>query len=210
MVDDPHHHATVAQGLDTHGVSITPNTYAQAIASPDAPQWQNAMEEEFNSLMRNGTYTLVPLPSGRNVIRTRWLYKVKCRADGSVERYKARWVAKGFSQLYGVDYDETFAPVVRLENLRLLLALANALNLEIHQMDVDSAFLHAHLTEEIYVTQPEGFVSPEHPHHVCHLLKSLYGLKQAPYAWNKAIDAHLLSNGFVPTQDFTQILTQDI
>ncbi len=116
-----------------------------------------------------------------------------------MERYKARWVVKGFSQLYSIDYDETFAPVVHLENLRLLLALATALDLEIHQMDVDSAFLHAHLMEEIYVTQPEGFVSSEHPHHVCCLLKSLYGLKQAPYVWNKAIDAHLLSNSFEPT-----------
>ncbi len=106
---------------------------------------------------------------------------------------------KGFSQLYSINYNETFAPVVHLENLHLLLALATALDLEIHQMDVDSVFLHAHLIEEIYVTQPEGFISSEHPHHVCCLLKSLYGLKQAPYMWNKAIDAHLLSNGFVPT-----------
>ncbi len=116
-----------------------------------------------------------------------------------MEHYKACWVVKGFSQLYSIDYNETFTPVVHLKNLHLLLALATTLNLEIHQMDMDSTFLHTHLTEEIYITQPKGFISPEHPHHICHLLKSLYGLKQAPYTWNKAIDAHLLSNGFVPT-----------
>ncbi len=169
------------------------------MASSDVHQWQATMKEEFNSLIYNGTYTLVPLPPGYNVIQTRWLYKVKCRADGSVECYKAHWVVKGFSQLYSIDYNKTFAPVVHLKNLHLLLALATMLNLKIHQMDMDSTFLHMHLTEEIYITQPEGFISPEHLYHICHLLKSLYGLKQVPYTWNKAIDAHLLSNGFVPT-----------
>jgi hypothetical protein len=161
--------------------------------------WKRAMEEEFQALIRNCTFDLVPLPAGRKAVSTRWVYKLKRRADGTPERYKARWVAKGYSQRYGIDYDETFAPVVRLENLRLLLAHAAAHDLEIHQMDVDSTFLQAELDQEIYITQPDGYVSPEHPDYVCKLKKSLYGLKQAPLLWNRTIDEFLHKLGFSPT-----------
>jgi hypothetical protein len=151
-------------------------------------------------LVDNNTFKLVELPAGHRPIHAKWVYKLKYKADGSVDRYKARWVAKGYSQQYGVDYDETFAPVMRLENLRFLLALANAHDLEIHQMDVESAFLHAPLMEEVYVVQPEGYKSADHPNHVYRLLKSLYGLKQAPYEWNHAIDGHLQENGYIPLE----------
>ncbi len=125
----------------------TPSSYKQAITSSDAEFWIKAMQEEYNALLANGTFILVPLPKGSNAVGARWLYKIKQRADGTVERYKARWVAKGYSQQFGIDYDETFAPVVRLENLRFLLALATMYDLQIDQIDVDSAF---------FTCRPEG------------------------------------------------------
>jgi hypothetical protein len=122
--------------------------------------WQ-ATEEEHASLLQNNTFILVPRPCGANVVKTRWVYKVKVNADGTIDHYKAWWVAKGYSQVQGVDYEETFAPIVCLENLCYLLAYVNVLNLKIHQMDVKSAFLHTHLKEEVYCTQPEGFESEQ-------------------------------------------------
>lgn len=178
----------------------SPNSYSEAINSPHSNEWKKAMDDEINALIKNNTYELVPLPEGRKPISTRWIYKVKHRADGSIKRFKARWVARGFSQQFGVDYDETFSPVVRMENLRLLLGIATALDYKIHQMDVDSAFLQAELNEDIYVTQPEGYISNDQPDHVCKLIKSLYGLKQAPLLWNRTIDEHLKQNGFLPSQ----------
>jgi len=133
---------------------ITPNTYLDAIQSPQADKWTVAMHEEYSALMNNNTWELRPLPPGRKAIATRWIFKLKYTADGEVDRYKARWVAKGFSQQYGINYNETFAPVMRMENLRLLLAIATTLDLEIKQVDVNSAFLQADLDEEIYITQP--------------------------------------------------------
>ena len=179
--------------------ALEPQSLAEALSKSDHRQeWIKAMEAEHSALALNKTYSLVPLPEGRRPVATRWIYRVKHRADGSIERFKARWVAKGFSQLYGIDYDETFSPVVRLENLRMLLAFGTIHSYEIHQMDVDSAFLNAELHEEIYVTQPEGFISEQHPDYVCRLHKSLYGLKQAPLLWNRTIDGHLRDNGFAP------------
>lgn len=177
----------------------TPNSYREAMASPEAHQWLEAMTEEINAITRNGTFRLVRLPKGRTAIGARWLFKVKCKANSLIDRFKARWVAKGYSQLFGIDFDETFSPIIRLENLRLLLAIALP-GLAIHQMDVDNAFLNAELTEEIYVEQPEGFEDRDHPDYVCQLQKSLYGLKQAPLEWNRTIDAHLKRHDFKPTQ----------
>ncbi len=116
-----------------------------------------------------------------------------------IDHYKARWVAKGFTQCFSIDYDSTFSPVVCIENLWLLLAFVNACNLEIHQVNVDMVFLHAKLTEEIYISQPKGFVNKQQPHHVGRLLKSLYRLKQAPLEWNHTINAHLCKSHFEPT-----------
>jgi hypothetical protein len=110
-----------------------------------------------------------------------------------------RWVAKGFTQHFGIDYNSTFSPIIHIENLRLLLTFANTHNLKIHQVNVDTAFLHTKLTKEIYISQLEGFINQQWPNHVGRLLKSLYGLKQAPLKWNKAIDAHLRKSNFEPT-----------
>jgi len=175
----------------------TPESYKEAIQCPDAEHWKRAMIDEHKALLNNKTWTLVPRPRNCKPVRAKWVYKVKLRADGSIECYKARWVAKGYSQRFGIDYDETFAPVMRMENLRFLLAIATILDLEIHQMDVDLAFLQASLMEKIYIEQPEGFVDANHPEWVCLLLQSLYGLKQAPFEWNQLLDKHLRSCGYI-------------
>jgi hypothetical protein len=158
------------------------------------------MRDEINSIKSNGTIELVPRPAGCRPVGARWLYKIKYNADGSVDRYKARWVAKGYSQQHGVDYDETYAPVMRIEHLRLALAYAALLGLSIHQVDVVTALLQATLQEVVHVDQPEGFMSSAHPNYTCRLRRSLYGLKQAPLAWNRTLDVHLRACGFTPSE----------
>jgi hypothetical protein len=204
-VTNKHHHATVTNAGAHTGCSDvpialtdldTPGSYQEAVASSNAGAWRIAMHKEHMSILCNQTYHLEPLPAGHKAIHTQWLFKVKLHTDGTVKCHKAHWVAKGYSQQYRINYNITYAPVVQLENLHLLLVLAAALDLEVHQMDINLAFLHAQLTEEIYVTQPEGFESSKYPGHVCCLLKSLYGLKQAPYVWNQAINNHLQQHGF--------------
>jgi hypothetical protein len=130
------------------------------------------------------------------MIKTKWLYKVKLKADGSINLLKARWVAKGFSQCYRINYNKIFVPVVQTESLQYYLTITNALGLIVHQMDVKTTFLHVTLKEEIYTEQPEGFIDEEHPDHVCCLLKSLHGLKQVPFVWNHKIDEHLCAMGY--------------
>jgi len=122
------------------------------MASPEADKWKVAIEAEHRAIVDNGMYHLVPIPPGHKPIKTRWMFKIKRKADGSVDCYKARWIARGFTKSWGINYDETFALVVRKDNLRTLLALALIHGLEIQQMDVDTAFLNAELEEEIYIT----------------------------------------------------------
>eukprot|EP00253_Pinus_taeda_P023445 PITA_23445 len=152
------------------------------------------MEEEYNSLLENQTWDLVPLPSGRKLVRCKWVYRTKSAADGQITRRKARLVAKGFQQVHGIDYDETFAPVAKMDSIRLTLAIAAAQRWEVHQMDVENAFLHGDLSEEIYMEQPHCFIQDSSL--VCRLKKSLYGLKQAPRAWYAKMDSFLLSQNF--------------
>ena len=137
-------------------------------------------KEEIFALEQNQTWELVPKPRDVKPISCKWVYKVKTRPDGSIERYKARLVARGFSQQYGLDYDETFSPVAKISTVRVLLALAAGWTL--WQMDVKNAFLHGELDREIYMVQPRGFESRMHPDYMCKLRKALYGLKQAPRA----------------------------
>ncbi len=158
----PHGNVLLASGdMDT------PGSYWEAIASLNTGAWRTTMHKEHDSILCNWTNCLELLPASHKAICTQWLFKVKLCADGAVERCKVSWVTKGYSQQYSIDYDITYALVVQLENLRLLLVLVAALDLEVHQMDMGSAFLHTELTEEIYVTQHKGFESPEHPSHVC-------------------------------------------
>ncbi len=173
-----------------------PRNISEAWTGDYRMQWKQATDSEFKSLIENDTWELVPLPEGMNVVGSRWVFKVKRDANGSVQRFKARLVAQGYSQAEGVDYHEVFSPVVRNTSIRSLLALANTCNWEVHQMDVRSAFLQGDLDEEIYMQQPDGYVNEEKPDHVCKLKKSLYGLKQAARCWNSAIDNFLKSNGY--------------
>jgi hypothetical protein len=160
----------------------------------NAEEWKRAMDLEFNSLINNETWELVDLPPEKKTIGTKWVFKVKQNPDGTIERFKARLVAKGYSQVEGIDYQETFAPVVRLNTIRIILAIANHFDMEIQHMDVDTAFLYGNLQEEIYIQQPEGFISQ--PEKVCRLKKSIYGLKQAPKVWNDLLDHHLQMHDF--------------
>ena len=139
-----------------------PSTLKEAMMSPEAKEWQEAADLEYESLLENETWDLIDLPRDRQAIGSRWVFKVKHHSDAKVERYKCRLVAKGYSQKYGADYDETFSPVVRFSSIRTLLAFAVQNNLHVHQMDVVTAFLNGHQEEEIYMEQPEGYIKPGH------------------------------------------------
>ena len=173
-----------------------PRTFKEALESVEAKQWEQAIQDELESLERNNTWELVKLPAGRKPVGCKWVFKKKLGADGTVERFKARLVAKGFSQQPGMDFQDTFAPVAKFSSVRLLLSLAASQNLEIHQMDIKTAFLNGVLEEEIYMEQPEGCIAPGTENLVCRMKKSLYGLKQAPRAWNQRLDASLQRFGF--------------
>jgi len=135
------------------------------------------------ALFSNNTWTLCPKPPHRHVIHNKWVYKIKRHVDGSVKYFKARLVAKGFEQQSGIDYTETFSPVIKLATIRHMLALAIHFDWPIRQLDISNAFRHGSLNEEVYMEQPLGFVDPTHPDFVCKLRKAIYGLKQAPRAW---------------------------
>ena len=161
-----------------------------------AVQWKEAMLSEYSSLVENETWELVPPPTDKNIVGSRWVLRIKRGEDGAMGRFKARLVAQSYSQIKGTDYDKVFSPVARHTSLRSLLALANAHDLEIHQMDVKTAFLNGTLDCEIFMSQPEGFVDPKKPDYVCKLKKSIYGLKQSARCWNVTLDEYLRSNGY--------------
>jgi hypothetical protein len=163
------------------------------------------MEAEYEALQANHTWDLVPAPPGANVVTGKWIFKLKLHADGSLERYKARYVLRGFTQRPGVDFDETFSPVVKPATIRTVLTLAMARDWPVHQLDVTNAFLHGTLTETVYCTQPVGFVDPTQPDMVCKLNKSLYSLKQAPRAWYSRFATFLCSQGFVEAKSDTSL-----
>ena len=146
--------------------------------------------------MENQTWDLVELPSGRTSIGSKWVFKVKHKNDGTVERFKARLVAKGYAQQPGVDYDETFSPVVKFQSIGVLLTLAVQHDLLLHQMDVVTTFLNGILEETIYMQQPDGYIQQGKERLVCKLNKSLYGLKQSPRCWNKVFTEFMKSIGF--------------
>jgi hypothetical protein len=172
-----------------------------------------AMQEELNNFTRNEVWHLVPRPN-QNVVGTKWVFHNKQDEHGVVIRNKARLVAKGYSQVEGLDFDETYAPVARLESIRILLAYATYHGFKLYQMDVKSAFLNGPIKEEVYVVQPPGFEDSEYPNHVYNLSKALYGLKQAPRAWYECLRDFLITNGFKvgkadPTL-FTKTIEKDL
>jgi len=175
-----------------------PKSVKEAQMSNEWNEWQKAMQDEFKSLEKNQTYYVVDeVPEHTPIVDCKWVFKKKRNPDGSVARYKARLVARGFTQTKGIDYNATFAPVVKYNTLRLLLALAAYYDWEIQQMDFETAFLNGDLEEDIYMSQPEGFQIPGAEGKVVKLRKALYGLKQAPREWNKKLHSCLLKMNFV-------------
>jgi hypothetical protein len=172
--------------------------FKQAPRSPQSGEWEAAIKSEYDSLVSRKTWKLVPCPAGRKLVDSKWVFKLKRDANGQIARYKARLVARGFTQEKGVDYHETFAPTVRIISIRTLLALAACNDWEVEQLDVVTAFLEADIEEETYMMQPEGLRHTDinGEERVCLLKSSLYGFKQAPRNWNKTITAWLEEYGF--------------
>ena len=183
--------------------SVTvPKTYREAVRTPQANSWKAAMDDEMSSLNENDTYTLVELPRGKNCIGGRWVYSVKAGPEEE-EVFKARYVAKGFRQEYGSDYFDTFAPTAKITTLRIFLQIAVQFDLEIHQLDVRTAYLNAPIDVEIYVEQPEGYEQNSTESSgkiVWHLHRSLYGLKQSGRNWNKLLHQFMIENSFVQSK----------
>jgi histone deacetylase 1/2 len=173
-----------------------PGSVKKALADP---QWLKAMESEYSALMKNETWSLVPLPAHRKPVGCKWVFRIKENPDGSINKYKARLVAKGFSQEPGFDYKETFSPVVKPVTNRIILTLALSFQWDIQQIDINYAFLNGYLQEEVYMSQPPGFVHSDSSL-VCKLHKALYGLKQAPRAWYERLTNALVSFGFHPSK----------
>ena len=163
------------------------------------------MVAEHQALIHNNMWSLVPRPPRANVVTGKWIFKHKFHADGSLAHYKARWVVRGYSQRPGIDYDETFSPVVKPATIRLVLTLAISSSWPIRQLDVKNAFLNGNLDEDVYCQQPPGFVDASRPDYVCHLHKSLYGLKQAPRAWYQRFASYLATLGFAASVTDTSL-----
>jgi histone deacetylase 1/2 len=178
-------------------VSPIPRSVNQALQDP---HWRQAMQSEYDALLDNDTWTLVPRPPDAHVVSGKWVFRHKFKADGTFDRYKARWVVRGFTQRAGMNYGETYCPVVKPATVRTVLTLAAQRCWPVHQLDVNNAFLHGVLEEQVYARQPAGFVNKSSPDSVCRLSKSLYGLKQAPRASYMQLATFLGSLGFKPTR----------
>ena len=164
----------------TNIIETEPSSYEEASTRS---VWRESMAEEYASIMKNDVWEVVPKLEGKSVVTSRWLYKIKYDVDGSIEKYKARFVARGFSQVKGVDYDETFAPIAWYTSIQSIISIAAKMGWQIHQMDVKTAFLNGIIHEEVYIEQPQGFEMHGRESHVCRLKKALYDLKQTPRAW---------------------------
>ena len=178
--------------------SLDPQSYKDACASPNTDKWQKAIEKELADLAHQKTWNLVELPPGAHLLRGRWVYKTKIDKNGNIEKYKARWVVKGFLQKYGIDYIETFSNTVKPMAYKTLFTLAAHQNLEIQQWDVKSAFPNAPLNECIYIEQPHGFQDHKYPTRACFLNKALYGLKQSARQWYIYLAKLLSELGYIP------------
>jgi hypothetical protein len=163
-------------------------------------EWRTTMNTEFDALLKNGTWSLVPFSPSMNIVGSKWVFKIKRKANGDIERYKARLVAKGFHQQPEIDYGETYSPVVELITICTVLSITVFAGWEIRQVDVSNAFLHGHLQETVYMAQPPGFQHPQYPTAVCKLRKAIYGLKQAPRAWFSRLSAWLIDLKFTSSK----------
>jgi hypothetical protein len=178
-------------------LSPVPTTVHKALADPN---WRAAMQSEYDALLTKKTWTLVPRPLRANVVTEKWVFKHKCRPDGSFNKYKVRWVVRGFTQRAGVDFGETFTPVIKSGTICTVLTSTANRNWHVNQLDVSNAFLHGNLVEQVFSHQPAGFVDASQPDAVCSLSKSLYGLKQMPRTWFTRFALFTASIGFLPTR----------
>jgi len=203
-----HHDGTIKNPLpraliaENSHMTQEPTCYTEAIKHP---HWREAMNVEFDALLHNGTWSLVAPSSHQNVVGCKWVFRVKRKADGSIERYKARLVAKGYHQHQGVDFHETYSPVIKPTTVRTVLSIAVSSGWCLRQFDIQNAFLHGFLDEQVFMIQPPGFSHPQMPNHVCHLRKALYGLKQAPRAWFSRLSNSLLALGFISSKADTSL-----
>jgi histone deacetylase 1/2 len=182
--------------------------FAAPVSHHDAlhePAWRNAISKEFSALSQKNMWTLVPCPPGRNIVGSRCIFKTKHRLDGSVEKHKARLVARGFTQQNNIDFDDTFSLVVKTATIHLVLSIAASRGWALRQVDVSNAFLHGFLFEDVYMQQPPSFEDPRYPSHVCKLQPALYGLKQSPRAWYVRLSDRLSQLGFVPSKADTSL-----
>jgi hypothetical protein len=168
--------------------TIEPNSFEEAIKDKF---WNKAMDEEMDQIDKNDTWELVPRPKNKNVIGTKWVFRNKLTEDWQVTRNKARLVCKGYAQVEGMVFEETFSPVARMEAIQFILIYACSKNIKVYQMDVKSSFLNGELEEEVYIKQPKGFQLSENAYYVRKLKKELYGLKHAPRAWYSRLDKYL-------------------
>jgi len=180
-----------------------PQFYHQAVPFPE---WRETMAQEIKALEDSNTWSLVPLPDGKHCIDCRWMFKLKCKADGSVDRYKARLVAKGYAQQAGIDFSNTFSPVAKLTSVRVLLAVAAAKNWCLQQLDINNPFLNGELFEEVYIDLPQGYKTSTKGL-VCKLNKSLYGLLQASRQWFCKFSSTLLQHGFTQSKNDYSLFT---
>jgi len=182
--------------LHTH-LDVPPTTIPTSVAEAlKSPYWRKSMSEEMDSQLKERTWYLTDAAEAANVVGCRWIFTIKRRPDGSLERYKAHLVAKGFTQRPGIDFHDTFSPFVKLATIRIVLSTATNRDWPLRQLDVNTAFLQGHLEEEVFMAQPLGFVDKDNPKAVCKLRKAIYGLKQAPRAWYNELRNFLLQSGF--------------
>jgi hypothetical protein len=195
----PSSYAGIASSLQ---IPEDPKSFTTAMRSPKVDQWRAAMQAKYNSLMQTGTWKLVHLPPGRKPVKCKWIYRVKTNSDGTVARFKARLVAQGCTQMYGVDYDQTFSPVVKYDSIRTTLAIAAHQKMHLMQFDIQTSFLHGLINTVIYMLQPPRFevVDQDGIVLVCLIFKSLYGFKQSGRIWNQTFDRFLLKFELAPTK----------
>ena len=173
-----------------------PQTYKEAVNSTKGLMWKEVINSEIESILHNLTWELVDLPPGCKPLSSKWVFKRKRKVDGSIDKYKARLVIKGYKQTEGLDYFDTYSPVMRINSIRMVLIIVALRNLEVHKMDAKTTFLNGDLEEEIYMERPESFSAMGQEKKVCKLIKSLYRLKQAPKQWHEKFDNVMMSHGF--------------
>jgi hypothetical protein len=183
----------MSEDIDTEG---DPTTYEAAMRSANSSKWLSVMEDELESMKMNKVWDLEVIPHGAKTVGCKWVYKRKRDSRGNIERYKARLVAKGFTQREGIDYHETFSPVSTKDSFRIIMALVAHFDLELHQMDVKTAFLNGELEENVFMAQPKGFVMSGKERMGYHLRRSIYGLKQASRQWYIKFDQTIRKFGF--------------